>query len=401
MDKKSVLTSIIALGFVTPAIADFPADGLMKANQVYTGAAIHENMGVYEGTVYANAVYEEAVYELLAGTYLPQSSTSGATCDSGYYCPGGSYRYSTSGNQGIYQCSGEFNNSDSGATSVNDCYKACNVADFPHAATVTGNDYYRGYDATEMNDTCTVTSCDVGWSVTDINLNNTIVNYTGVGTGAAYLDTWSDFYLIHTDSEIETPSHYGLKKGQESGLWSVVYGINGILVGKARLSNVAGSYDFHQMPNSTNPGIKRLSELGANEGEHCWCSLVRFQDGGSLGSASWLYLDSPWVYYGELTANLNDCANACAEVMFGNTADDLYFRHALAENVKAASCQPSVITINWSDTTTEEINANQARTAIYGGDIRTPRSANPVEGKIFKGWEFVSDTQGGIIHNGK
>ena len=442
MDKKSVLTSIIALGFVTPAIADFPADGLMKANQVYTGAAIHENMGVYEGTVYANAVYEEAVYELLAGTYLPQSSTSGATCDSGYYCPGGSYRYSTSGNQGIYQCSGEFNNSDSGATSVNDCYKVCSVADFPHAATVTGHDYYAFGP-----DTCEPATCVQGWHIVNpsgSNADNAIrdsfvlddfQNFESEDSESSgssidalcsgYSDTngylnymWNDQVADNHFSGIDSsareaimativaPSFWGLGSfaGNEPGLWSVGYTyLRGFFRGTARLSSVSGAPASGGNP----PTTKTTSELGAEGGNNCYCNITGYRpwdDASGPTVSNWLAAkpadgrnEYSWVYAG-IANSLGACAQTCAwKMSVVSSGETMNFRLALLGTVKAAyksHCAANNITINWSGTTTAEINANQARTAIYGGDIRTPRSATPVEGKIFKGWEFVSGTQG-------
>ena len=54
---------------------------------------------------------------------------------------------------------------------------------------------------------------------------------------------------------------------------------------------------------------------------------------------------------------------------------------------------PNTININWSDADSVDIAANNAGTAIYDGDIRTPVKARNIPGKRFAGWRFVAPTQ--------
>lgn len=54
----------------------------------------------------------------------------------------------------------------------------------------------------------------------------------------------------------------------------------------------------------------------------------------------------------------------------------------------------NIITIIWTGTTQAEIDANNAGTAVYGGNINTPRSATHVPGKTFIGWRFSKPTSG-------
>ena len=56
----------------------------------------------------------------------------------------------------------------------------------------------------------------------------------------------------------------------------------------------------------------------------------------------------------------------------------------------------NIITINWTGATAAAIAANNAGTAIYGGDIRTPQSYDPSQvpaGKRFVGWKFRKTPQ--------
>ncbi len=51
-------------------------------------------------------------------------------------------------------------------------------------------------------------------------------------------------------------------------------------------------------------------------------------------------------------------------------------------------CVGNVINITWDSANTADITANNAGSVTYGGDIRTPRKAQHINGKIFVGWTF-------------
>ena len=59
-----------------------------------------------------------------------------------------------------------------------------------------------------------------------------------------------------------------------------------------------------------------------------------------------------------------------------------------SNTVLYAQWTPNIITIVWQGTTQAEIDANNAGSVLYGGDINTPRSATHVPGKSFDGWRF-------------
>ena len=54
--------------------------------------------------------------------YLPKSKTSCAKCTSGNYCKGGTFKYSTSKNQGLTDCPSGYGHSAAGSDQASDCY---------------------------------------------------------------------------------------------------------------------------------------------------------------------------------------------------------------------------------------------------------------------------------------
>ena len=57
-------------------------------------------------------------------------------------------------------------------------------------------------------------------------------------------------------------------------------------------------------------------------------------------------------------------------------------------NDGASECTGNTIQINWDNTEQSNIVANDAGSVTYGGDIRTPKSAIHIPGKVFTGWTF-------------
>ena len=61
-------------------------------------------------------------YTCAAGKYLPKTKTSCATCTSGNYCPGGTYKFSTTIDQGLTKCPTGYGNSAAGSSQNTQCY---------------------------------------------------------------------------------------------------------------------------------------------------------------------------------------------------------------------------------------------------------------------------------------
>ncbi|MBR3148490.1 MAG: hypothetical protein IKF41_04095 [Alphaproteobacteria bacterium] len=394
MDKKPLLTSMIALGFAVPAFAEtFPADKLMGENKVYENAAIYDNMGVYEGVVYANAVYTDAAYSVSFGEYLPMNSADVAGCLNGYYCPGfvEPVNFSSSNDQGLTKCPTGYT-SDSGASSVLQCYKTCDVADFPHALAVSNGYYAFGAES------CAATSCDSGWHLADVasvdsssgcGVNSEVYPYFAVSSEA-----WACSHSVNsgTDSSVSSGTSVNssvqasLGDGAIPGMWSVGYS-DYALRGMARLSSTRG----YEATLSSDPSTATTSYLGVEGGgEHCWCNIVGYR---SAASQWYAVASSPWTYAGSISDDSNAlgrCTTLCANFM-GNTSEKaLRFRRTIRGDgsVVKRICSPNRITIHWNGTTSQYVNANNAGTAQYEGDVRTPVMATPRPGKIFQGWQF-------------
>lgn len=83
---------------------EFPSNKLMQENHVYKNAAVFENTGVYEGTVYAIAEYANLQLNCSPGYYLPHNSEECVICPADSYCPGGNYTFDENNDAGIYPC---------------------------------------------------------------------------------------------------------------------------------------------------------------------------------------------------------------------------------------------------------------------------------------------------------
>ena len=388
--KRFLLTSFLALGFAYPAMA-------------------------------------VSEYQVSAGEYLPAGATAVADCIPGYYCPGldSPVGYDAGQAQGLTQCPSGYSSSDSGASSQAQCYKACNVADFPHAQSVSGNDYF-AFGA----DTCTVDSCVAGWHVVAASTNTTdfqqyIGGVTGHAVNSAYIDAANGQYYHNYNSEYdpllancedsgtcnsaisaqEAPFYGMASNGADAGLglWAVGYGAgNGFVRGIARLSETSGS----EATASTAPSLKTTAQLGDEGGTNCYCNITGYRlwiDSSVAADANpWGPATSSWAYAG--TANsLGSCASMCASKMSSTDTADLSFRSALMGSVQStsvASCVANTITINWNGvggnqkadgTTMSNYNGTThtgSSSVNYGKNVVTPTTPWAPIGKRFKGWRF-------------
>lgn len=68
---------------------EFPSDKLMLENHIYKNAAMFENLGVYDGTIYAKARYRDIPSFCDAGYYFSENTNECVICDENHYCVGG------------------------------------------------------------------------------------------------------------------------------------------------------------------------------------------------------------------------------------------------------------------------------------------------------------------------
>ena len=344
--------------------------------------------GVYadNATVYANARYHDATYDIAAGTYLAAGAETTTPCTDGNFCPGSStpVNYNENSAQGLETCPSGFTHSDSNAIANTQCYRACDIANMgengtianiAHAASLTGNDYFGN-----GTDTCEPDSCVNGWHIKP-GLNLTTLIGTVGGDGA-----YRDKEGIYTE---QNSNHGAVAMGIESGSnkWGVYYNYNrGVVFGEARCSTVNGTGVWSGASSASDITTYTTSELGSEGGQNCYCNLKGYiPNGGTLQS-----LSSPWVFHSN-APNASNCADGCVSYcvnfMMNGFTDNLLFRAALFDSV-LTSRVANTINISWDGATSAAVNANNAGSVTYGGDIRTPQSAIHVPGKIFVGWEF-------------
>ena len=384
--KKLFLTSMLVFG-VIPAFAEptpestFPNaanDEYMQENRRYINAATHDNMGVYEGTVFANAQYEDTQYTIDPGYYLPGSSETQTQCNQdGYFCPGNMTVYYSANSQGLSQCPDGFEHSDAGASSDTQCYTACANDYFPHASLIIGNDYYG-----TGTDTCELRGCVNGY--TFVPSTPDLANIIGSTVASDYAwigyDANSNFNQMNN---LHNAAYYEFS-GTERGVFGVDYAGVGRITGYAICSNIAGDDNGGSWSNPTT----YPDSVPGGTGEYCYCNIDGFiPDGGTKQN-----VPSSWVFYRYFTyggcTGGNGCTMWCARGLALN--DSLNFRAAIFGTIQsgAASCQANTINITWNGTDSTAINQNNAGTCQYDGDINTPAWATHVPGKTFLGWQF-------------
>ena len=274
-------------------------------------------------------------------TYTNMGVYSGSVTANASYndCPANSW----CDNSGQHACSsltGGFNTSAAGATANTDCYRACNIsnmgsggsiASIAHATALTGNDYYGA-----GTDTCEPSACENGYHVK---------------AGTPDLDPDiepTDSTYDETNKTWDVTAPYGHVTGiatcnTTSGSWGTAY----------------PQYNFEQ----------------GTEGQYCWCRML------SPARSAWV------GDYGSAAACAANCAYNCGLYVRYDAA----FRRGMFASLGTpgpASCDANTINITWNDASAADIEANDAGTATFGGDIRTPRAATIKPGKVFVGWKF-------------
>ena len=225
--------------------------------------------------------------------------------------------------------------------------------------------------ASWVSGTCNFT-CEDGHHTESFDLDNTIGNTAG--NSNAYIDI--------SGRTVVNSATYGLT---ENGTFAVEYNDKGIIKGRARCSYQRGTN------NNSNPDdITKLDQLPDTTGTYCWCLVDEYTPiGGSPMS-----LSGPWVFLNDLGTeddcegpySLN-CAWQCQGAFYG-TGRLVYRSAVLRSRITPDACVGNTITINWSNASQPDIDANDAGTVTYGGDIRTPRAATIIPGKVFLGWKF-------------
>ena len=335
------------------------------------------------------------------GYYLPAGTETPVQCTAGNFCPGGiTVYYNANNNQGITACSTlgdhSYTNSNAGASANSDCYKLCTSENVPHATVITGKDYYG-----DGADTCSATSCENGYHTYTISaavpLTSEISN-----TGGWYWALGNDGYDDYGSGELAA---HGVT---QNGTFTVWYWGNNDdpdgdseptgarITGRSQCSTRADAgYDNTWIENTETGywdyqilAVNITDTLPDNSGTNCYCTMDGYAPAGGAKQS----VSNPWVSPGWGYDDASDCATWCADACGYMFQDGEYynmpFREIFMINGNTAACTGNTITVNWSNASAADIDANEAGTVTYGGDIRTPRAATIIPGKVFLGWKF-------------
>jgi hypothetical protein len=412
MKNKIFLSSMLIMS-VAPAMAEtFPSNGLMQENKTYTNAATETNMaGVYEGSVNATAEYETINYLLNAGQYLPADSETITTCPAGSFCAGGTtVQYNQTTAQGIQTCPTGYANSADGASADTQCYRACDInnmgtsfTNIAHATAVSGNDYYGN-----GTDTCEPTGCDNGYHVAG---SSTLTTEERQKLQYIASTPEAQQYILQQirqgggfENSLDSQDTEYLKKGEFFSLAPLSGGKAFFIFGEASCNNYKGTFEREADHfDFESDALKSPRELNTNLiGNSCWCRIkyAREATESVLGEKE-NDKSSDWVnvgIYSDSSSCLSDCVNNCTGTfLFGydyyNNKGTAMDRLVETMTYTKLSCDANTININWLGADDEDITANNAGTAKYDGDIRTPVKAQTIKGKTFKGWRFSKPTE--------
>ncbi|MCQ2562044.1 MAG: hypothetical protein MJ158_00250 [Alphaproteobacteria bacterium] len=356
MAKKLILTSLFSMMVVSPSIADMlveqsaPIDGKYLENRKYLNAATRENIGVSSGNVTAIAVYEDIQYTCPAGEYLyvtpdeNDNTIECRICESGNFCNGGNYTIDNHDDD-MTSCPTDFASSLSGAKSVNECFRECLYTDVEHSnvnGTFTGQYYSNSVNkCAPVNDS----SCADGYHyVAGMSGLNVDVNINGIDSTNS---------VVLNDDAFSVSFNYGK------------------IYGNSLCSNTSGPTGTIGTPSNENGG-------------YCWCNINGY-DKNATGTES---VYSSWVAV-NYSESFDTCSSNCSATCANAIKTNADFRGQIYNTISTlAKCSSNVITITWTDTDKVDVDANNAGTCLYDGDIRTPVKAYSKKGKRFVGWEF-------------
>ncbi len=348
MNKIFSFGTILALVAV-PAIAEpshssnsFPSNGVMAEDYTYVGQANVTNLKVSSGTATTSASYTD--------------------------CPTG------------------FPNSDDGATSTDQCYKACTVSDFPansHIASVTG----KNYQGANETDTCAIATCDTGYTLNPGNPDFASIIGNSQGTAYGYIDHSGTY---HNGAGSTSQTRYGITATDTFG---IDFSEKGRITGKAVCSTQGSAASRGDTSNTVTADF--------TNGSNCWCQIDSYTPDTGLPDDNGVSqnVSAPWVFFNRYSSS-SSCAEYCPDICADYLRDYMGvenpdWRAAVFNAIPAGapSCQANTIAITWADADQSDIDANDAGSVTYGGDIRTPRKAVHKAGKVFTGWTFNTPNQ--------
>lgn len=267
MNNKLILTSLLAMAVVSPAVG-VSFTGTMETNKTYENAATKTNMGVDTGTVTA-----EAYYTIYPGYYLPANSYTPAVCPAGSYCEGLEQTTKSTTANGLTSCqsTNTYTQSDQGADAVYDCYASCpaptNADHLASNGSFSGKLYYGDLK------NCTPSACAAGYTMLDINASTTFLNnsseryiYVDSTTGVTSTAAFSNKYGGSYDSSEAVMDAIGFISGDT---WAVDFD-GGLLYGGSK-----------KVDSSAAGPVSAVEAMSASTNGQCYCWLTGYKPSGS------------------------------------------------------------------------------------------------------------------------
>ncbi|MFQ6777964.1 MAG: InlB B-repeat-containing protein, partial [Alphaproteobacteria bacterium] len=405
----------------------------------------------FRGALFGSGKSECAVnvYNADAGQYLAKNGTELSTCPANSFCPGGTFEFSETANQGINSCPTGFGLSAAGAGAQTDCYRTCTTNDVEHSMSVSGGFYYGN------NNQCSAETCVTGYHKADgvisyllsdvayILGNEQVVQQVFPGkttitaqeltpeiiaVSLAGYGSVSEYQQNGNDIEVFIKDLSAISKGR---VWLESKGISGDNIFENEVGwktregyygNGGGnySYQYNWIDGDTWTAVFSWGDITGtsicddaygtkteikpgntlfddDSGEYCWCKMTGYTPiGGELQNLS---ESSSWVSctdmrsYGDYGSCSGACPQFCAMAVNGlNNFSEwatAAFRGALfggADTNILASCSANTINVTWNPLNGLEPTINQC---TYDGAITLP-TAPEKTGYTFKGWKLVT-----------
>ena len=285
-------------------------------------------------------------------------------------CPAGSYCDGTTKTD----CPPNFT-SDKGTTSILGCYTDCGgyrVGRFYYS-----DDAPPGYGF----DTCTVASCDKGYTLEEYDPYNRYYYDDEANTNVGYpvlFVTFPDDEVVYVDNDgvYHEGRYFGLSRSdvglKSANTFAVVSSDKGMIVrGLAACSVASGSSDSD---NGT------YIDLNKNAGPNCYCKIE--SSNSNIYPAKWVYNKG----FSSTSDCESGCAESCAHALSRDSGSPTEFQRKIAmSGLQLNGCSANTINVTWQDAATGTIRATSF---TYGGNIDTPSVAPTKTGKTFLGWKF-------------
>ena len=298
------------------------------------------------------------------GKYLNKTTAECVTCQTGKYCPGGTFNVEMNGD-GSQNCPNGFSSSDSGVSDYMYCYRSCANADVSHATGVSGRYYYNS------NNQCGAISCTTGYHIEQgINVYEEFFKLENIS---------SQYVAININGqEYNNPGSLGLT---ENGTWARRIQNFGLFKGVAACVNANVTANWNNL--ATYPAG---AFFGGGSGPKCFCQLTSFTyfDNNREYKVFSQWVED-WHGHNDVIDNktcVQKCADRCAyHSTSGPFASPMYS----SVGTLPSSCEPNSITLDWDPKNGGTHTENQC---TYDGAVTLPTQPSK-EGYTFGGWRVV------------